>query len=50
MLSIAGLFINLLIMWIMTDTLGFSYKISKIGAAAVVMVYNFISRKIILEE
>lgn len=49
-LSIIGLGINLVFMWIFTDRLGISYMISKIGATVVVMVYNFISRKMILES
>lgn len=49
-LSIIGLLINLVFMWIFTDGLGISYMISKIGATVVVMVYNFISRKMILES
>ena len=49
-LSIIGLLINLVFMWIFTDRLGISYMSSKIGATVVVMVYNFISRKMILES
>lgn len=49
-LSIVGLILNLLFMWIFTENLGLSYIISKIGAAALVMIYNFISRKLLLES
>ena len=49
-LSIVGLGINQLIMWICVDKLGIFYMISKIGATAIVMVYNFITRKIFLEN
>lgn len=49
-LSIIGLGINQLIMWLAVDFLHIFYMISKIGATGVVMVYNFITRKIFLEN
>lgn len=49
-LSVVGLGINQLIMWLSVDKLGIFYMISKIGATAVVMVYNFVTRKIFLEN
>ncbi len=49
-LSVIGLGVNQLIMWFGVDKLGFSYLFVKIGATAIVMVYNFISRKIFLEN
>lgn len=49
-LSVIGLGINQLIMWISVDKLQIFYMISKLGATAVVMVYNFITRKIFLEN
>lgn len=49
-LSVIGLGINQFIMWLGVDKLGIFYMISKIGATAVVMVYNFITRKIFLEN
>lgn len=49
-LSIIGLGINQLIMWITVDKLHIFYMLSKIGATAIVMVYNFITRKIFLEN
>lgn len=49
-LSVIGLGINQLLMWFCVDILGIFYMISKIGATAVVMVYNFITRKMILEK
>lgn len=49
-LSVIGLGINQLIMWLAVDKLHIFYMISKIGATAVVMVYNFITRKIFLEN
>lgn len=48
-LSVIGLGINQVLMWFCVDILGIFYMISKIGATAVVMVYNFITRKLVLE-
>ena len=50
LLSIVGLGVNELCMWLGTDLLGIHYMITKVGATAVVMVYNFITRKIFLEK
>ena len=49
-LSVIGLGINSLIMYLGVDKVGIDYKIVKIGATAIVMVYNFITRKIFLEK
>lgn len=49
-LSVIGLGINQLIMWLAVDKVHIHYMISKLGATAVVMVYNFITRKIFLEN
>ncbi|MFV0363305.1 MAG: GtrA family protein [Suipraeoptans sp.] len=49
-LSIIGLGINQLMMWVTVEFIGISYLIGKIGATAVVMVYNFITRKLFLEK
>ena len=49
-LSIIGLGINQVLMWFCVDVLGIFYMISKIGATAVVMVYNFITRKLFIER
>lgn len=48
-LSVIGLGINQLGMWIMVDKLNIFYMFSKIFVTAVVMVWNFVSRKICLE-
>ena len=50
LLSIVGLGANELCMWLGTDLLGIHYMITKVGATAVVMVYNFITRKIFIEK
>lgn len=49
-LSAVGLGINELCMWIFTGKIGIAYYFSKIGATAVVMIWNFVSRKILLEK
>ena len=49
-LSTIGLGINELIMYLMVDGLGLNDKIIKLFATAVVMVYNFITRKIFIEK
>lgn len=48
--SIGGLIINQIVMWVAVDLLGIFYMISKIGATAIVMVYNFITRKLFIEK
>lgn len=48
-LSIAGLLINNACMWAGVELLHIHYLIVKIGATAVVMVWNFVTRKIFLD-
>ena len=50
LLSLVGLLINQLVMWVVVEFLGIWYQLAKIGATAIVMVYNFVSRKIIIER
>lgn len=47
--SVIGLLLNDLIMWIATDKLSIYYMLSKVIATLIVMVFNFITRKIFLE-
>ena len=49
-LSVIGLGINSLIMYVMVEKFGAYYMLSKIVSTAVVMVYNFITRKIFVEK
>lgn len=49
-LSVIGLGINQALMWVCVDKLHVHYMISKIGVTGVVMVYNFVTRKVILEK
>lgn len=48
-LSVIGLIINSIIMYIMVDIISVHYMISKLLATLIVMVYNFITRKIFIE-
>ena len=49
-LSIIGLIINQLVMLFFVEHLGIHYTFSKIVATSFVMIYNFISRKLLLES
>ena len=49
-LSVIGLGINELIMYLMVDIMVIHYMISKLFSTGIVMVYNFITRKIFVER
>jgi putative flippase GtrA len=49
-LSVIGLGINQMLMWLGTSCMGINYMITKLGATFVVMVFNFITRKLLLEK
>lgn len=50
-LSVIGLLINTAMMWLLVDATNMlPYQLAKIIATVVVMIYNFISRKIFLEK
>lgn len=48
-LSVIGLGINNLCMWTGVELFGIHYLVTKIGATAIVMVWNFVTRKIFLD-
>lgn len=48
-LSVIGLGINNLCLWLGTDLAGIDYRITKFVATAVVMVWNFVTRKKFLD-
>ena len=48
--SVIGLGLTELIMWLGTDILSINYLIVKVFATGVVMIFNFITRKLLLEE
>jgi len=49
-MSAGGLGINQLMMWLLSDIMFIPYQLSKFFATAVVMVYNFVTRKLFLEQ
>lgn len=50
LLSVIGLIINQIIMFILVEIISFYYMYAKIIATLIVMVWNFITRKYLLEE
>jgi putative flippase GtrA len=48
-LSMIGLALNQMFMWIAVDFFGLFYAIAKIFSTMLVTIYNFISRKLFLE-
>lgn len=48
-LSVIGLGLNDLFMWLGTGVLHVDYRITKLVATAIVMVWNFVTRKIFLD-
>lgn len=49
-LSLIGLGLNQLLMWLLVDKGGLHYMLSKIVVTVIVMVYNFVTRKLLLEK
>lgn len=49
-MSAGGLGINQMMMWLLSDWMFIPYQLSKFLATAVVMVYNFVTRKMFLER
>ncbi len=49
-LSIIGLIINEIIMYMMVNLVNIHYMISKLFSTGIVMVYNFVTRKIFIER
>lgn len=47
--SVLGLILNNVIMWITVDFLSIYYLLAKIIATVIVMIFNFVTRKIFLE-
>lgn len=48
-LSVIGLGLNQILMWVLVDFIGLFYMLAKIIATGIVMVYNFVTRKLFLE-
>ena len=49
-LSAVGLGINDALMWLGTEVVTLDYRLVKLVATAVVMVWNFVTRKLLMEE
>lgn len=50
LLSVGGLCINQFIMWLGTEKFSFYYLAVKFAAMVIVPIYNFITRKVLLEK
>lgn len=50
LMSAGGLGVNQLMMWLLSDVLFIPYQLSKFVATGVVMIYNFVTRKLFLER
>jgi len=48
-LSVVGLLLNDLLMWVGVDLLAVDYRVTKIVVTVMVMVYNFVTRKVFLD-
>lgn len=49
-LSITGLLLTEVLMWAGVERIGLHYMFTKVVVTGIVMVYNFVTRKIFLEE
>ena len=49
-LSLIGLGLNQLLMWVFVSMIHIFYMVAKIIVTAIVMLYNFITRKIFIEK
>ena len=49
-LSLCGLLLNQVMMYVFVDYMNVYYLLAKIVATAIIMIYNFTSRKLILER
>ena len=47
--SVLGLLLNNAIMWITVDSLSIYYLLAKVVATVIVMIFNFVTRKMFLE-
>ena len=49
MLSVTGLLLTEILMWVNVEKLGLHYMFSKIAVTVIVMGYNFVTKKMFLE-
>ena len=50
LLSVIGLGLNQLLMWVFVSRVHVFYMLAKIFGTAILMIYNFVTRKIFLEK
>lgn len=48
--SVAGLAVNQLCMWFFVEIAGLYYMIAKIGAAAIVTLWNYVTKRLVLKK
>ena len=48
--SLAGLLVNQICMWFFVEIAGLWYMFAKIGAAAIVTIWNYITKRIVLKH
>ena len=49
-LSVTGLLLTEVLMWVGVERLSFHYVLVKVAVTGIVMAYNFVTKKIVLEE
>lgn len=49
-LSLSGLFLTELLIWLLVEKTGLLYRLAKIVVTLLVMIYNFVTKKIFLEN
>lgn len=50
LISLVGLGLNVLLMWLFTDICGVWFMLSKLMAAVITLFYNFFARKLLLHN
>ena len=50
MLSVVGLGVNQLVLWMCVDLLAWLAWVGKLAATFIVMIFNFVTRKVFLED
>ena len=48
--SIIGLLLNQICMWLFVEIFGFYYMLAKIGTTGIVMIWNFVTKRMALKE
>ena len=48
--SVAGLAVNQLCMWFFVEQAGLYYMVAKIGAAAIVTLWNYVTKRLVLKH